>query len=144
MLRLLDCVAFNALLGNHDAHAKNFSLRYRHPSYQSSPTLAPLYDVLSTAVYPNLPPKMAMKLGSKYMFGDVQARHWEQFAEAAGLARADPQAHSRRGTGAAVGRPRHAGPPAFAGAPLVDRIVTLVEQRATLTVQRLTGGNDSV
>jgi len=35
-------------------------------------------------------------------------------------------------------------PPAFAGARLIDRIVTLVEQRATLTVQRLTEGNDLV
>ena len=55
VLRLLDCVAFNVLLGNHDAHAKNFSLLYAPPSYQSSPALAPLYDVLSTAVYPDLP-----------------------------------------------------------------------------------------
>jgi len=26
VLRLFDCVIFNALIGNHDAHAKNFSL----------------------------------------------------------------------------------------------------------------------
>jgi hypothetical protein len=28
VLRLLDAVIFNALIGNHDAHAKNISLRY--------------------------------------------------------------------------------------------------------------------
>jgi serine/threonine-protein kinase HipA len=28
VLRLLDYVIFNALIGNHDAHAKNFSLLY--------------------------------------------------------------------------------------------------------------------
>ena len=29
-----------------------------------------------------------MKLGSKYKFTEVQARHWEQFAQAAGLSKA--------------------------------------------------------
>jgi hypothetical protein len=33
--------------------------------------LAPLYDTLSTAVYPTLTPKMAMKIGSKYKFSEV-------------------------------------------------------------------------
>ena len=84
VLRLLDYVVFNTLIGNHDAHAKNFSLLY--PG--RAPVLAPLYDALSTAVYPDLTPKMATKLGSKYHFSEVQARHWDQFAEAAGLAKA--------------------------------------------------------
>jgi len=81
MLRLLDAVVFNALIGNHDAHAKNFSLLYS----DTAPSLAPLYDLLSTAVYENPTPKMAMKLGSKYKFTEVQARHWDQFAQAVGL-----------------------------------------------------------
>jgi len=85
ILRLLDYVIFNALIGNHDAHAKNFSLLYAG----APPVLAPLYDVLSTAVYPSLTPKMAMKIGSKYKFSEVQARHWERFAEAAGLGKVD-------------------------------------------------------
>jgi serine/threonine-protein kinase HipA len=81
ILRLLDYVIFNALIGNHDAHAKNFSLLYSG----KSAVLAPLYDVLSTAVYPNLTPKMAMKIGSKYKFSELQARHWDQFLEAVGV-----------------------------------------------------------
>lgn len=32
----------------------------------------------TTAVYPTLTPKMAMKIGGKYKFSEVQARHWEQ------------------------------------------------------------------
>jgi serine/threonine-protein kinase HipA len=77
VLRLLDAVVFNALVGNHDAHAKNFSLLY---AAGTPATLAPLYDMLSTAVYDHLTPKMAMKLGSKYTVTEVQARHWGQFA----------------------------------------------------------------
>ena len=81
VLRLLDYVIFNALIGNHDAHAKNFSLIYT----RRGTVLAPLYDTLSTAVYANLTDKMTMKIGSKYKFTEVQKQHWEQFAQAAGL-----------------------------------------------------------
>src|SRR5699024_7138274 len=87
VLRLFDYVIFHALIGNRDAHAKNFSLLYRHKRAGETPVLAPLYDTLSTAVYPDLTPKMAMKIGSKYKFSEVQPRHWEQFAEGAGLAK---------------------------------------------------------
>lgn len=38
-----------------------------------SAVLALLYDVLSTAVSPNLTPKMAMKIGGKYKFSEVRA-----------------------------------------------------------------------
>lgn len=82
VLRFVDYTVFNFLIGNHDAHAKNFSLLYS----QNKPTLAPLYDALSTAVYTQLTNKMAMKLGSQYTFKGVMPRHWEQFANDNGLA----------------------------------------------------------
>ena len=135
VLRLLDAVVFNALIGNHDAHAKNFSLLYADPT----PTLAPLYDLLSTAVYESLTPKMAMKLGSRYKFTEVQARHWEQFAQAAGLSKA--QAKKRVWRIAqdlpAAARKLQSAPP-FADHPLIAKIVALIDQRAALTVRRLT------
>ena len=80
-LKLLDAVVFNALIGNHDAHGKNFSLLYT----PAGAVLTPLYDALCTAVYPNLTDKMAMRIGSKYKFSEVMARHWEQFAIEAAL-----------------------------------------------------------
>ena len=136
ILRMLDYVIFNALIGNHDAHAKNFSLLYagKHAA------LAPLYDVLSTAVYPNLTPKMAMKIGGKYKFSEVQARHWDQFLEAAGLSRAQARkrilalAKSMPITARALRSDPSRG---FTSHGVVDQIVTLIEQRCTLTVRRL-------
>lgn len=77
LLRLLDYIIFNCLVGNNDAHAKNFSLLYS----QSQIKLSPLYDVLSTAVYPDLSDRMAMKIGSKYRFDELHVRHWDQMAE---------------------------------------------------------------
>ena len=136
ILRMLDYVIFNALIGNHDAHAKNFSLLHAH----STPVLAPLYDVLSTAVYPNLTPKMAMKIGSKYTFSEVQARHWDQFSEAVGLSKA--QARKRILTLAKAmpftARELQSDPTrGFANHSVVEQIVALIEQRCTLTTQRL-------
>jgi serine/threonine-protein kinase HipA len=81
VLMMLDYVIFNALIGNHDAHGKNFSLLY----HAKGAVLAPLYDALATAVYPSLTVRMAMKLGSKYEFDQVYERHWLRFAEEAGL-----------------------------------------------------------
>jgi serine/threonine-protein kinase HipA len=136
VLRLLDYVVFNALIGNHDAHAKNFSLLYT----PGSPVLAPLYDTLSTAVYQNLTPKMAMKLGSKYKFSEVHARHWNQFAQAAGLSVAQTR---KRILELAQQLPLAARKLAtsngseFTGRPLVEQIINLIEQRSALTIQRL-------
>lgn len=137
VLRLLDYVIFNALIGNHDAHAKNFSLLY----VGKAPVLAPFYDMLSTAVYPTLTPKMAMKLGSKYKFSEVQARHWDQFAQAAGLSVAQTRKRIlevAKSLPSAARKLQSAQGIGFAGHPLVEQIITLIEQRAALTIRRLT------
>ena len=136
ILRMLDYVIFNAFIGNHDAHAKNFSLLYMG----KSAVLAPLYDVLSTAVYPNLTPKMAMKIGGKYKFSEVQARHWDQFLEAVGLSRAQAR---KRILALAKSMPitarelRSDPSRGFTTHAVVEQIVTLIEQRCALTERRL-------
>ena len=71
-IKLLNIVIFNYLIGNADAHGKNFSLLYKG----DKPELAPAYDLLSTAVYPELSEKMAMKIGGKYEPKDVYLRHF--------------------------------------------------------------------
>jgi len=134
VLRLLDAVVLNALIGNHDAHAKNFSLLYDG----AAPTLAPLYDVLSTAVYDHLSPKMAMKLGSKYKFTEVHAKHWALFAQEAGLSIAQTKKRVLR---MAQELPQVARQlqalSSFAGQPIVNKIIALIEQRSALTVRRM-------
>lgn len=137
VLRLLDYVIFNALIGNHDAHAKNFSLLYS----SQAPVLAPFYDTLSTAVYPTLTPKMAMKIGSKYKFSEVQARHWDQFAQGAGLAKAPAKRRILELAKKlpATARKLQSDPDrGFAGNSVVERIIVLIEQRCALTIRRLT------
>ena len=136
-LRLLDFVIFNALIGNHDAHAKNFSLLYS----ANGVVLAPLYDVLSTAVYSTLTPKMAMKLGSKYRFTEVEASHWARFAQDAELSssqvrkriiqlaqRLPPEARKLKSDDRFD----------FSSTSLLERIIDLIEHRCALTIARLT------
>lgn len=73
-LRLLKITIFNYLIGNADAHAKNFSFLYK----ETKPELAPAYDLLSTEVYPDLSEKMAMKIGGKYKPNSIFLRHWHR------------------------------------------------------------------
>ncbi|MBT4963582.1 MAG: type II toxin-antitoxin system HipA family toxin [Francisellaceae bacterium] len=72
-LLLLQGVIFNFLIGNGDAHGKNFSMLYKEEEEE----LAPLYDLLCTVIYSNpFKVKMAMKLSGKYKFREVSKSHW--------------------------------------------------------------------
>jgi serine/threonine-protein kinase HipA len=83
---LLDAVIFNWLIGNHDAHGKNFSLLYHGEISAGLQTrLAPLYDLISTVYYPELSPNMAMKIGGENSGDRISPTHFEQMAEEAGL-----------------------------------------------------------
>jgi serine/threonine-protein kinase HipA len=85
---LLDAVIFNWLIGNNDAHGKNFSLVYRGEVSSGLQTrLAPLYDLVSTVYYKELSPKMAMKIGADYESDRIFPQNFETLAEEAGLAK---------------------------------------------------------
>lgn len=86
---LLNGVIFNVLIGNNDAHGKNFSLLFlparTGSSYQVR--LAPFYDLICTTYYPELSTKMAMKIGGEANAGKLSARHFEKLAEQADFAK---------------------------------------------------------
>ncbi|CDZ78640.1 Serine/threonine-protein kinase HipA [Legionella massiliensis] len=82
--QLLQGVLFNLIIGNNDAHGKNFSFIYKGQQTR----LAPFYDLISTVYYPNLATKMAMKMGNKYDFDGLFPRHIVQMAEEAMLSAA--------------------------------------------------------
>lgn len=69
-------LVFNWLIGNCDGHAKNFSLLYD----ASVPALAPLYDLVSTTVYPELTERLAMSIGGARTLGEVDAQAWIELA----------------------------------------------------------------
>ncbi len=85
--RMLDAVIFNFLIGNHDAHGKNFSLLYTASDVGQMTRLAPLYDLICTTAYPDLSRNMAMSIGGKYKSASIKIEHFESMAEETGLAK---------------------------------------------------------
>lgn len=80
----LDLVIFNYLIGNGDAHGKNFSVLYE----QKLPTLSPCYDLMCTAILAPYYRKhnMAMRLGSKkYLMCNVTRNSFITLAETTGF-----------------------------------------------------------
>jgi serine/threonine-protein kinase HipA len=70
------------LLGNSDAHGKNFSLLY---DPEAGVRLAPLYDIVSTAVYDGLTPRLAMAIGGEEDPSQVDLGCWERLGAESGL-----------------------------------------------------------
>jgi len=82
VLALLDAAIFNLIVGNADAHGKNFSLLYQ----AAGVTLAPFYDLLSTVAYPDLSPNLAMKIAKRATLEEIGPATWPAFADDIGLA----------------------------------------------------------
>lgn len=74
-------VAFMVLIGNHDAHLKNWSLYY--PDDARRARLAPAYDLISTIAY--MPEQTLLALGffKRKHFSDVLRSDFERLAEKA-------------------------------------------------------------
>jgi serine/threonine-protein kinase HipA len=80
---------------------------------------------------------MAMKIGGKYRFNDVQARHWDRFAEAVGLSQAQTRKRVARMAERLPSAARCLGAQdPYRDDALVRRIVDLIEQRCALTLGR--------
>ena len=76
-MRFVDFYLYNFLIGNADAHAKNFSLLH----VDGGSAVAPLYDAMSTLVYPNVYNAMAMEIGGHYEFRGVTRESFAAFAD---------------------------------------------------------------
>jgi serine/threonine-protein kinase HipA len=88
LARLLDAIIYNYLVGNMDAHGKNFSLLYHGVGKGNMEiSFAPLYDMVSTIYYPELSRTMAMKIGGEYSSEKVTLKNFELLAEEARLAK---------------------------------------------------------
>lgn len=75
-LRFVRQVIFNYLIGNTDAHAKNFSVYLTNDGI----TLTPAYDLLCSSIY-DCDQRIAMKIGKARYYSDVTEKDWENFAQ---------------------------------------------------------------
>ena len=87
VLKLFDAVVFNYLIGNGDAHGKNFSFLHEGANAK----LAPLYDLVCTLAYPDLSPEMAMKIGNERKPARVSQMNWRKLFEEVGFGQAAAQ-----------------------------------------------------
>jgi len=129
--RLWEALVFNWLIGNCDAHGKNFSLLYDG----GAPTLAPLYDLVSTTAYGRaLTTRLAMRIDGAVDVDDVDMGAWLRLAGEINVS----ERFARRTTTAIVKRTLEAVPVALDGAsavpweppPIVDAIVGRLEALA--------------
>ena len=82
-LSFINRLIFNYIIGNADAHSKNHSFLYK----TNIPVLSPAYDIFSTAVYPEISTKMAMRIGKEYSPDKIFLRHWYQIIPESSLAK---------------------------------------------------------
>jgi serine/threonine-protein kinase HipA len=76
-------LAFNVVIGNGDAHLKNWSLIY--PDGIAA-RLSPAYDLVSTVTY--IPAdRLGLKLSRENRFDQIQIRHFERLADHVGVSR---------------------------------------------------------
>lgn len=76
-LELLDRLLFNLLLGNNDAHAKNFALLH---VASGRVELAPAYDLVCTQLYPSLSASFAMPIGPAKNVQQLSREGWTTLA----------------------------------------------------------------
>jgi serine/threonine-protein kinase HipA len=82
VLKLADAAIFNLIIGNADAHAKNYSLLRRE---SGEVVLAPLYDLVATHMWKELSPKLAMRFGRAAALEEFDSECVARFADEAGL-----------------------------------------------------------
>jgi len=69
-------VIFNYLIGNTDAHSKNFSISFNDGVIGFTPA----YDLLCSSIY-DCDQRIAMKIGRSKYYKDIQNSDWELFAK---------------------------------------------------------------
>lgn len=76
VLAFVDQLMFNVIIGNADAHGKNYSLLYQGRTRR----LAPGYDLVSTVYWPALSKSPAMKIGGSDSVDSICYGHWRKMA----------------------------------------------------------------
>lgn len=77
----IDGQIFNVLVGNADAHGKNYSMLYQGGQRR----LAPFYDLVCTLAWPELSKTPAMKIGGSPSLDVFTAAPWQKMAKEARL-----------------------------------------------------------
>jgi len=77
----IDALIFNVVIGNADAHGKNFSMLYAGRTRR----LTPFYDLVCTLAWDELSKTMSMKIGKSKHINAVTTGHWKKMADESSL-----------------------------------------------------------
>ncbi|OGV66116.1 MAG: hypothetical protein A2283_15230 [Lentisphaerae bacterium RIFOXYA12_FULL_48_11] len=130
----IDGLIFNVLIGNADAHGKNYSILYNGRERR----LAPFYDLVCTLAWPELSKNLSMKIGKGDSLEDIKPTHWEKMAAETQLGW--PMIRSRMMELAQVILDRIHDAQAKSGTTdraMTDRVAAIVSERTTATLQSL-------
>ena len=120
---------FNFLVGNADAHAKNISLLH----VRGGVRLAPLYDIVCTAAYPELSIELALSIGDELDARAITSIHWSDLADDFGL-NVDAFQRTRRQLSATIAaqasRLRDEARSQGWHHPCIDTIIDVIEDRS--------------
>jgi len=75
-------LVFNVLMGNGDAHVKNWSLLYAD---QCFPRLSPVYDLVPTVAYTTMDQSIALNMGGIKHFPEISLRTFDTFLQRIGI-----------------------------------------------------------
>jgi len=134
----LDALLLNFLIANYDAHSKNYSLLLDGPG---SIRLAPLYDLISTVVFPGTDRKLAMRYGGENRAAYLRGRHLDRLARDLGV---KPALVRRRAIAmceraeAAVEEARRSLPAEFQDRPILDKVIEVLGERVEALARRAT------
>jgi serine/threonine-protein kinase HipA len=78
--KAVELFIFQFLIGNCDAHGKNYSLLN-----DGRIKLAPAYDIVSTTVYPDLSDRMSMSVGGHYEIDKISRNHFIDTFDSCGI-----------------------------------------------------------
>ncbi|MHB0869392.1 MAG: type II toxin-antitoxin system HipA family toxin [Chloroflexota bacterium] len=130
--QLVRRLVVNVLIGNGDAHIKNFSLIYRDPQY---PDLAPAYDIISTIQYLPQDQSMALNIAGQRQVADITIASFERLERKVGLLRPVQLAREARQT---VQRALDTWPAELPGLPMEEDHKEVIRERLrTLPITNL-------
>jgi serine/threonine-protein kinase HipA len=133
----LDALLFNFLIGNNDAHSKNYSLLLDGPG---GIRIAPLYDLLSIAAIQGASRDLAMRYGGEKRAAYLRRRHIRRLGDELEV---KPTLVERRAQAivdsvlAASEDARCSLPPEFQDRPVLDRIAAILGERSARLLKAL-------
>ena len=98
-LQIITATVFDMLIGNVDAHAKNFSLLNRP---DGTAVFSPRYDLVPTAMFEEFTDEFAYSIGAARHLAELTADDFDQFLQTLGIGNRSAQKRLRNQTTTAI------------------------------------------